>query len=80
MKHNEELLDKKTIDKIAKIERWFNVDYLVRLAKISRYKYLGLKCDETRYALEMEAYKKENELRVLKGLEPLPETKYKKLL
>ena len=80
MEHNEELLNRQTIEKIGKIERWFATEYLIRLAKINRYKYLGLNCDETRYALEMEAYKKENELRILKGLEPLPESKYKKLL
>lgn len=57
------------------IEAWFQKEYMMRKAKISRYKYLGLECDETLYELENEAYEKEQEYREIVGLDPLPEIK-----
>ena len=61
------------IDEIDKLEKWFRFEYPAELNKINRYVYLGLPVHKTRYQLETEAYKKENRLRELKGLEPLPE-------
>ena len=52
--------------RIREIESWF--------------RYLGLPLPETRWDLEHEAYEKENELRILKGLSPLPELKFRDLL
>lgn len=61
------------VRRINELELWFRFDYPARLNTINRRSYLGLPLDESRYALEIEAYNKENELRVLKGLEKLPE-------
>lgn len=63
------------IERIDEIKRWFRYEYPSRLNTIARYSYLGIKLPETRYALEMEAYHKENELRALMGREPLPKPK-----
>jgi hypothetical protein len=65
---------------IDEIKRWFRTEYLEKLAKSKRDAYLGLPCRVSRYALEMEAYKKENRLRELLGKEPLPEPKFKKII
>lgn len=62
------------------LKAWFRTEYRDRLDKINRYQYLGIKTEDTRYALEKEAYQKEQRLRELQGLEPLPEIKFKKLL
>lgn len=67
------------IRRIDELEKWFTFEYPKRLQTIARYTYLGLKHNETRYALEIEAYDKENELRLLKGDEPLPPLKIKDL-
>jgi len=67
------------VKRIDELEKWFAREYVSRLNTINRYTYLGLPLPETRYALEMEAYHKENELRALKGQEPLPESKLKKI-
>ena len=61
--------------RIKELQHWFDFEYPRRLNTIERYRYLGLTGTETRYDLEMEAYAKENELRKLKGLQPLPEVK-----
>lgn len=66
--------------RINELEKWFRFDYVERLNKLNRYTYLGLPLEETRYALEKEAYEKENELRVLKGEKPLPPTKFRKII
>ena len=68
------------VKRIEELELWFRYEYPSRLHKIERYKYLGLPLPETRYALEMEAYNKENELRSLRGENPLPELKLQNLL
>lgn len=68
------------VKRIEELELWFRYEYPSRLHKIERYKYLGLPLPETRYALEMEAYIKENELRSLRGEKPLPELKLQNLL
>lgn len=73
-------VDTRDIKKMEELEKWFRYEYPSRLLKIERYRYLGLKLPETRYALEMEAYDKENELRLLKGEEPLPALKLNNLL
>lgn len=79
-------LDKSRITKttdhtrIREIESWFRYEYVDRLNRIERFRYLGLPLPETRWDLENEAYVKENELRALKGLAPLPELKFKDLL
>lgn len=65
----------KDLDRIETIQRWFAHEYPYRLQTIARYSYLGIKLPETRYALELEAYEKENELRALTGKEPLPKPK-----
>ena len=62
------------------IEKWFRYEYPARLNTIQRYTYLGIKLPETRYALEMEAYEKENELRALMGKPELPKPKLQSLL
>lgn len=69
----------KDVERINELNKWFRFEYPSRLNTINRYVYLGLKPQETRYALELEAYEKENELRKLRGEEPLPELKYKDL-
>lgn len=66
--------------RIAEITNWFRFDYPMRLNKINRYKYLSLPLPESRYNLELEAYNKENELRRLQGLPPLPELTIKEIL
>ena len=72
----------KTIDstRIKEIKSWFRYEYVDRLNRIERFRYLGLPTEETRWELETEAYDKENELRKLQGLDPLPELKYTDLL
>lgn len=72
----------KTVDyaRIREIESWFRYEYVDRLNRIERFRYLGLPLPETRWELENEAYHKENEMRKLQGLEPLPELKYTELL
>ena len=66
--------------RIREIESWFRYEYVDRLNRIERFRYLGLPLPETRWDLEHEAYEKENELRILKGLLPLPELKFRDLL
>lgn len=66
--------------RIRELENWFRFDYVERLNRIARYDYLGLPTVESRWALEIEAYNKENELRQLKGLSPLPDIMFKDLL
>lgn len=61
---------------VAKIEKWFKNEYATKLATLNRDAYLGLPMRISRYALEMEAYEKENRLRELLGQEKLPEPKY----
>lgn len=65
---------------IDAINKWFKTEYIQKLAKSKRDAYLGLPCRVSRYALELEAYKKENRLRELLGKEPLPEPKFKKII
>ena len=65
---------------VAKIEKWFKNEYAQKIATINRYQYLGLPMIHSRYALEMEAYEKENRLRELLGQEKLPEPKFRKII
>lgn len=66
--------------RIRELENWFRFEYVDRLNRIERFRYLGLPLPETRWELENEAYDKENELRKLEGLSPLPEIKFRDLL
>ena len=72
--------DSRNIKRMEELEKWFRYEYPARLHKLERYRYLGLPLPETRYALELEAYDKENELNLLKGEEPLPALKLNNLL
>ena len=71
MKENEletsRLVSTVDVERIDELLRWFRFEYPSRLNTLNRYLYLGLKTPETRYELELEAYNKENELRLLKG-------------
>lgn len=66
--------------RIRELETWFRFEYVDRLNRIARHQYLGLPLPESRWDLEIEAYEKENEMRQLKGLSPLPEIKFRDLL
>lgn len=66
--------------RIREIETWFRYEYVDRLTRIARHQYLGLPLPESRWNLELEAYEKEQKLRQLKGLSPLPELKFRDLL
>lgn len=66
--------------RIRELESWFRYEYIDRLNRIARFQYLGLPLPETRWELEIEAYDKENELRQLKGLSPLPEISFRDLI
>lgn len=68
------------IRRIEEIEKWFRIEYPARLLKAERYAYLGLPTTESRWDVEIEAYEKENELKILRGEEPLPVLKYTNLL
>lgn len=74
-KNNSVRLVRPKNDEVRELERWFKTEYLERKAKVTRYNYLRIRCDETLYDLENEAYKKEQRLRELCGKEPLPEIK-----
>lgn len=62
------------------IRAWFRNEYATKIATLNRDKYLGLPMRISRYALEMEAYEKENRIRELLGEELLPEPKFKKII
>ena len=63
------------LKRIKEIETWLKGEYIQRLETIRRYKYLGIKPPESEYSLQVEAYNKEQELRAIKGLDPLPDIK-----
>ena len=65
---------------IDEIKRWFKNEYVEKLATLNRDKYLGLPMRYSRYALEMEAYEKENRMRELLGQEKLPEPKFQNII
>lgn len=71
---------KKDNARIRELETWFRFEYVDRLNRIERHRYLGLPQEESRWNLEIEAYNKENELRRLKGMPELPELKFRDLL
>jgi hypothetical protein len=74
------VVDTTDYKRIEELEKWFRYEYRSRLDAVNRYNYLGIPCVESRYTIEIEAYEKEQELRQLKGLAPLPEIKYTKLI
>lgn len=63
------------LKRLKELEKWFSTEYLVRIEAIRRQKFFGLKPEENEYDLQLEAYQKEQEIRSLKGLKPLPEIK-----
>lgn len=63
------------LKRLKELEEWFEKEYILRLETIRRHKYLGLRPKENEYDLQVEAYEKEQEIRQLKGLKPLPEIK-----
>lgn len=65
---------------IERLKKWFKTEYREKLDTLNRDKYLGLPMRISRYALEMEAYEKENRIRELLGEELLPEPKFKKII
>lgn len=69
--HNQEIL---------LLRQWFTTEYRDKLDMINRDKYLGLPVRLSRYALEMEAYEKENRLRELEGKNPLPAPKFTNII
>lgn len=71
---------KKDNMRIRELETWFRYEYVDRLNRIERHQYLGLPTTESRWDLEIEAYNKEQELRRLKGMSPLPEITFRDLL
>lgn len=83
----EETISNKTIiqpsevnAEVDKIRLWFRTEYMEKLATLNRDKYLGLPMRHSRYALEMEAYEKENRMRELLGQEKLPEPKFQNII
>lgn len=62
------------------IRAWFRNEYATKIATLNRDLYLGLPMRFSRYALEMEAYAKENRMRELLGEELLPEPKFKNII
>lgn len=65
---------------VDEIRVWFRTEYLDKLLMLNRDKYLGLPMRYSRYALEMEAYEKENRMRELLGQEKLPEPKFQNII
>jgi len=63
------------MSRLVELEKWLYVEYPKRLQHINRCNYLGIKPDETRYALEVEAYEKEQEIRKILGKKPLESLK-----
>lgn len=83
----EETISNKTIiqpsevnAEVDKIRLWFRTEYIEKLTTLNRDKYLGLPMRLSRYALEMEAYEKENRMRELLGQEKLPEPKFQNII
>lgn len=83
----EETISNKTIiqpsevnAEVDKIRLWFRTEYMEKLATLNRDKYLGLPMRHSRYALEMEAYEKENRMRELLGQDKLPEPKFQNII
>lgn len=69
------------LKKISELERWFKTEYIYQNLELRRKLYLGVsQVDKTLYALEVEAHNKEQELRRLKGIKPLPEIKVNKII
>lgn len=74
-KSNKKVVVKPSQEARLEIERWFRNEYIERKMRITRYNYLKIPHKDTLYALEMEAYEKEQKLRELKGEELLPDIK-----
>lgn len=68
------------VAEVDKIQAWFRNEYTPKILTLNRDLYLGLPMRYSRYALEMEAYEKENKMRELLGEELLAEPKYKKII
>lgn len=61
----------KNYTKLMELEKWFATEYIFRLEHIRRCNYFNIPSDETMYALQKEAYEKEQEYRKLCGKAPL---------
>lgn len=61
--------------KIAELTNWLLTDYVMRLNRINRCRYLGITPDETEYHLQKTAYTVEQALRTLQGKPLLEEIK-----
>ena len=69
-----------SIKRIEELRNWFAYEYINRLHHIQRCNFLGIKPDESEFALQKEAYDREQELRLLLSIEPLDEIKYKDII
>jgi len=72
--------DTSKLIEIRELEKWFKTEYIQRNLETRRYKFLGLPLKETLYSLELEAYKKEQRLRELKGEKKLPDITINKVI
>lgn len=63
------------LSEIVELQKWFRTTYVERKLMITRYNYLKIPTTDTLYALECEAYEKEQKLRELQGKSPLPQIK-----
>lgn len=61
--------------KVLNLKKWFKTEYVERLNRLNNRLFLKLPQEETRYDIEIDAYKKEQELRKLEGKSPLPPVK-----
>ena len=66
--------------RILELKKWFKTEYAERLNRLNNRIFLKLPQEETRYDIEIDAYNKEQELRKLEGLSPLPPVKLNKVI
>lgn len=66
--------------RILELKKWFKTEYVERLNRLNNRIFLKLPREETRYDIEIDAYNKEQELRKLEGLSPLPPVKLNKVI
>lgn len=78
--HGKTIVKTNVSAEIDEINKWFKTEYIRKLSELNRDTYLGLPMRHSRYAIEMEAYEKENRLRELLGQEKLPAPKYTSII
>ena len=66
--------------RILELKKWFKTEYVERLNRLNNRIFLRLPQEETRYDIEIDAYNKEQKLRTLEGLSPLPPVKLNKVI